>query len=464
MAKNKRNYDDKFLKYQEFIVTHKNYEGLPIEKSKDGTYRWVTTKKTDIGKKRIAWCEERARELGLPIREGVYAKVMRAVHPTKVKVCQTCGREMSIMYLYPTKNFIKAIDKEFGYTIEPLDDIGSSWDKLINAGMEEGKIKAFFLKKLDEFMPLDSSKDNIIKQMEYESRELGKKNLSPGAMSNFPDRYDGFHTYNLCCRGSQDKGRSAENLKSYTKDRRAYEYWSDGNIAAANQFMGSTFFKGISADHVGPISLGFVHDPRYLRPITGSENSTKRDRLSFNDVLEIIKIQENTHVMPMSWFSKNIWEYIVESGSVSAERMEIYRVGLKQNMVNFMTILYKIKYSQCCDGVKFLTNAFLKEHYIDFAYKYSFNDLGVITTQVDKKANDANRKEWERYVRIAFDSIDEFFEKDNRNIKHSIENAILVKLDELINKIDEQEIGISKSILLDIMKKIEMKIIQEMDA
>ena len=32
--------------------------------------------------------------------------------------------------------------------------------------------------------------------------------LSPGAMSNPPDRLDGFHTYNLCCRSKQDTGRS----------------------------------------------------------------------------------------------------------------------------------------------------------------------------------------------------------------------------------------------------------------
>ena len=43
-----------------------------------------------------------------------------------------------------------------------------------------------------------------------------------------------------------------------------------------NQFMGSRYFQGTSADHVGPISLGFVHDPRYLRPMTGSDNSAKR--------------------------------------------------------------------------------------------------------------------------------------------------------------------------------------------
>ena len=51
-----------------------------------------------------------------------------------------------------------------------------------------------------------------------ESRSGLIKVLGPGAMSNFPDRFDGFHSYNRCCRSTEDTGRSVENLKSYTKD------------------------------------------------------------------------------------------------------------------------------------------------------------------------------------------------------------------------------------------------------
>ena len=47
--------------------------------------------------------------------------------------------------------------------------------------------------------------------------------LSPGVMSNAPDRLDGFHSYNKCCRAKEDKGRSKENLNKYGEDRRAYE-------------------------------------------------------------------------------------------------------------------------------------------------------------------------------------------------------------------------------------------------
>ena len=47
--------------------------------------------------------------------------------------------------------------------------------------------------------------------------------LSPGAMSNPPDRFDGFHCDNLCCRGTADKGRHKKNLQTYVTDRRVFE-------------------------------------------------------------------------------------------------------------------------------------------------------------------------------------------------------------------------------------------------
>jgi hypothetical protein len=91
-------------------------------------------------------------------------------------------------------------------------------------------------------------------------------------MSNAPDRLDGFHSYNLCCRGKQDTGRAADNLKTYGVDRRAFEHWCEGDWSAANALMNSVTegtcarcgaFGQLTADHVGPISLGFLHSPRF---------------------------------------------------------------------------------------------------------------------------------------------------------------------------------------------------------
>lgn len=94
-------------------------------------------------------------------------------------------------------------------------------------------------------------------------------------------------------------------MATYNKDRRAYEYWSDGNIAAANQLMrDQLIFNGLSADHIGPISLGFIHDPLYLQPMTSSDNSSKRDRLYDADIINLINREETTKVSPASFFQE----------------------------------------------------------------------------------------------------------------------------------------------------------------
>lgn len=68
--------------------------------------------------------ENKAKELGFPLEAGVYAKVMREIPPTKSKVCQICGKSMSIYYHYPSANCLKAIKKTFGVQYSEIDHIG----------------------------------------------------------------------------------------------------------------------------------------------------------------------------------------------------------------------------------------------------------------------------------------------------------------------------------------------------
>ena len=356
MAKNNRNWNARFLKYMEMIVNNPNYKGLPIERKKDGSLKWIATANSEIGQERIEWADKKALELGFKLRAGVYADIMLAIHPTKWKVCQTCGKLMSLYYHYPNANFLKALNKTFHCEFSDCDHISNIWDELINRGVRKEELAKFLISKGDlELNYKTAEKDEIINALEYACRKGGKKCLGPGAMSNFPDRYDGFHTYNRCCRATQDMGRSKENLKSYTKDRRAYEYWSDGNIHAANQFMGSSFFDGISADHIGPISLGFVHDSCYLQTMLSSNKSSKRDRLQLTDIENMIEIEKRTGIYPMSWQSKLIWEYICNNYKNHPYKIStIYRDALKQNMANFMYILYSILESCPNNGKSFL--------------------------------------------------------------------------------------------------------------
>lgn len=75
MPREKRKWHPRFLNYMKMIVNHPNYRGLRIETKADGSYSWIATAQSEVGKARIAWCEEKARELGFPIQAGVYADV-----------------------------------------------------------------------------------------------------------------------------------------------------------------------------------------------------------------------------------------------------------------------------------------------------------------------------------------------------------------------------------------------------
>ncbi len=454
-----------FSEYMKMIVEHPNYRGLPIETKSDGTYKWVTTAKSRIGKERIEWCKKKAQKLGIPVQPGVYADVMLAVHPTKRKVCQTCGKEMSLYYHYPNAIFLKSLNGTFGTDFTDCDHIGDIWDRLIANGTDKADIARFLIKKgglrLD---PSSAGKDEIIDALEYACRKGSRKCLGPGAMSDFPDRYDGFHSYNRYFRAAEDKGRSRQNLKCYTKDRRAYEYWSDGNIHAANRFMGSGFFDGASADHIGPVSLGFVHDPAYLRKMPTNDNSAKRDRLQYKDIEEIIKTQNRAGVYPMSWHSRLIWEYIRANYKENPKKIAgPYRNALKQNMANFMFILLTVLNSCPVNGEEFLTRAFLEPNYACFRYSYSFNEFGEIISAEPRHLTDRNRNETDRYRRVAIASVYDYNAKNNRRLAQNLSDARLWELSEICADIERH--GYSeplKNRLVGLVESIEKDAVENM--
>ena len=213
MAREERKWHPHFVRYMTEIVNHPNYCGLRIQKKADGSYGWIAAANSAVGKERIEWCLEKAQELGVAVRPGVYADVMLAVHPTGRKICQICGREMSLYYHYPNARFLAGLNRCFGTEYTECDHIGDIWDNLIYKGSDHEEIAAYLIAKGGLTLPVTASKDEIIEALELACRKGNKKCLGPGAMSDFPDRFDGFHTYNRCCRASQDTGRFRENMK-----------------------------------------------------------------------------------------------------------------------------------------------------------------------------------------------------------------------------------------------------------
>lgn len=444
------------------IVKNPIYKGLSIQRKSDGSLKWVTTKESEIGKQRINWANNKADMMGLKIESGVYAKVMYELHPTKKKVCQICGQTMELSYVYLNANFSKKILKKFNFSADIYDTIYDVTKKLLNLNVSIKELKKFYIKSL--YLNLDAnqvSMEEIIQIMEYECREGSKKALGPGAMSNFPDRFDGFHTYNRCCRSTEDSGRSKSNLKSYTKDRRAYENWSDGNIHAANKFMGSIFFLDTSADHIGPISLGFVHDPRFLQPMGSSENSAKRDRIEEADLEKLIRLEQVYDVSAISWYAQIIWDYIKEDYKKNAEPDLLeYRKFLKENMVSFMEVLWMILEKSGEKGKEFLIHFYLSNKMDDFRYNYKFEKDGNYYIESERNFTDSTAKEYERFIRISLKSIYDFKEKNNRKTKAKLTNKILGEIETLSEMIRENPFNPFNQVLhKKIVEKIQYNII-----
>lgn len=297
-----RDWHPEFVKYMYEIVKHPNYEGTPWGIDEKGKIRWNAPshrppggKWSNLHDERLEWWRKKAEELSLPLKGQWISKTAKEIHPFKKKPCQICGRKMSLLYEYPTRRTINKIN-DFPCLVTTFDyyDFQSILDiipEIVDQCGEE------IIPKLSEILsvPTQFSKDygsflTYVKDVLIHRKPRGI--LSPGAMSNAPDRLDGFHTYNLCCRSEQDRGRRPENLRMYGIDRRTFQYWCDGDWAAADHLMNQKVIgicrecgrEGeLTAQHIGPLSLGFCHRPKF-QALCRSCNSAKNNRMSFEDV------------------------------------------------------------------------------------------------------------------------------------------------------------------------------------
>lgn len=439
MARSGKVYSEEFQQYQQTIIEHPNYKGLEHAGS------WVKAGKSQVGQNRKKWADQKIAEFGIT-GSGIYAKLMYKIHPLKVKPCQTCGNEMSLDYVYPNKNFAKQLTQAFP-AFEGKDLLTTSIYVILKSleSDDNQKIVVLLRSALKRVCTEKLDVSTLVQYLIEESRSGLIKALGPGAMSNFPDRFDGFHSYNRCCRSTEDTGRSPENLKSYTKDRRAYEAWSDGNHRAANQLMGDQVFSGtgLSADHLGPISLGFVHDPRFMKPMTSGDNSSKRDRLILSDLATMIDIESRENISASSWFCNIIWQAIkndIQDGRITSddEMLRDYQITLKKNKDLFFNILGYVASSK--HGEEFLT-WYLQTVYKsedNYLYDYVLNTdiacstFGQIKSKTSRNLTARADGEEDRAIRIGLESIQNYASKDNRKIKEELTEAEKEILDTLI--------------------------------
>lgn len=467
MAENdERIWHPNFEEYIEKMVSHPNYRGLYYEKTDDGRVKWVVTGKSEDGQKRQTWWDEQCRKYGIPIEKGCYAKVARLIHPTGRHVCQCCGDEHSIYYEYPTKNTVSILNEILGTKIDKdkdeeradctIREIIEVWcntnDKIIQIA------KAFKL-------PEPTSKDHLIELIYKELVDNCSKLFSPGVMSNSPDRFDGFHSYALCCRTTFDTGRFPENLLTYTQDRRAYEGWADGDFNLANRLMGE-FRKQLpmtcpqcgkmakmTADHIGPISLGFCHSTNFA-PLCRSCNSAKNNRFTKLDVETLLALENNGNVV-VSWHSKVIWDTLKleVKNDEDAKKLSSVMLSCHQNVLKLFARIYE------ATGEEYLSR-FLHPDYAYNDYRFeNFDPLHLEKLIIRSKELDSanKRKNAQRYMRIAFESLEEFNGKDNRKTTFVVDQ-FEPTVQKLIGLIKANSYQKADDLLNDLIRVISMNI------
>ena len=426
MAREIRKYSSEFIKYQKFIISNPSYIGMPMPEETNSQIPWVSPASSKLGLARTKWWADKKTYLvkkGLIKSDAKISDIARFIHPTKVKPCQTCGKYLSIEYVYFNSNALKKITSAFPKTFADefialekyLDAIKKDYPKdgLLNF------VKLFDLTTTPLSIP-DIAKEFTIKRIGL---------LSPGAMSNAPDRLDGFHSYNKCCRSKEDKGRSKTNLMKYGEDRRAYENWADGDWKAASWLMKEFTRNNVSADHIGPISLGFCHTT-FFAPMTRQENSAKNNRLRYEDVEKLIGLENEGNEI-ISWHTKPIWDKFKLSIKNDADALELSKT-LRRHLHRVLLVLHELKKKGYVEFLKSLLHpeyAFYSIRIIGFDPKTGRYNR-IIKSKGDMTQYSRNAT---RYIRIAFESLDNYESKDNRKLANIPEK----NLEEILSKTEK---------------------------
>lgn len=439
----RRPWSDEFVEYMYQIVGHPNYYGMPGATDDEGKIDWTIPSNRKPGSKnwdgnslRRLWWREKAVSLGIPTEGKWLSTTAKRIHPFGKKPCQTCGQFAEIAYVYPGAILKKKVSEIVG-----LDNIFSAGkliniDSVIQLIYEEldFEIVQQFIKKefpliipYVERWPAGPSEIISLIRKNYSLAESNK--FSPGAMANPPDRLDGFHTYNLCCRSKEDTGRSTENLRSYTVDRRAFEYWSSGDWVAADLAMGSSGegvcgncgnHGNISADHIGPISLGFAHTPHF-KPLCTACNSAKGNRMSYQDVQDLLKLEKLGEAIVSPQLTV-LWAAIknkIKNDEQSLLASKLFRI----NQDHYFKLLNESVTNGVPDQIMNFLPISFSEYRVEFV---NFNRETLTFDSINRTRRQGTyaKTKATRMVRVAFESLRKYSETNSRNIQSVDDKSI----------------------------------------
>jgi Alw26I/Eco31I/Esp3I family type II restriction endonuclease len=429
-----------FIRYMEFIANHETYKGMPDAFTEGNKIQWeapsnrISGKYKDTHHKRREWWRRKAISIGIdPDSDSTkwISRTARQIHPTLRKPCKRCGREMELRYIYPSSTFLKRLKKidyiNESFILEPFEGITDLVTRLVAIFGDPFFSDISSLLRTSDISPpiLESNLSDWLTWIDKEYIPQEPSILSPGAMSNAPDRFDGFHSFNQCCRSKADKGRSLSNLKAYTTDRRVFEYWTEGNWIAADRLIGKirinfndeSCFNGhpgpCSADHIGPLSLGFTHRPEF-QLLCKPCNSAKNNRMSLRDVVHLRKVETDGEIV-ISWHSKALWDLRKEDVVDDETALRLSKI-LRDNRHTLMNILQKVANAR---HFTFLAT-FLELEYAERNVEFINLRVEKHITRFDSiqylpRTNKYVKEQKARRCRIAFESLRDYFIKATRN-------------------------------------------------
>lgn len=463
-------WSPEFVAYMRWIVGHPNYQGMPDAVKRDGKIQWEAPSNRGPGEyqetnqRRREWWRNKAAELDIPTIGHWLSATARRVHPTGKKPCKRCGQVLRLAYAYPSQLMRARAAEIYGEPQAPqqLEEVG---DFVRRLHANAGAAALLKLPQLFRAKGIDPPNlgENLLGWVNWIETELIPRNprglLSPGAMSNAPDRLDGFHSFNACCRSEADTGRHDANLKTYLTDRRVFEYWSDGDWIAADRLMGlvRTDLAGAecadggdgapSPDHIGPLSLGFCHRPEF-RLLSRSANSAKNNRMSLSDVRLLVE-RERSGVMIVSWYAHRVWSLLKDRVDSEEKALRLSKI-MRDNQRAALGLLRQLLER---GHAAFLASLLELEH-ANFDVHFANLRSEEFLTRFDQISRTARTTKYAseqkaRRLRVGFAALGLSAEKENRHQGFSSEiiERLMERIDDTLAQAPEETLVLNQRIL-----------------
>jgi hypothetical protein len=167
-----------------------------------------------------------------------------------------------------------------------------------------------------------------------------------------------------------------------------------------------------SADHIGPISLGFTHRPQFLY-LCKPCNSAKNNRMTRADVQLLLKA-EATGEQVISWHSRAVWDLLKEKVNNAETAGRLSKV-LRDARHSLMAVLQRIASAKHYLFLASLLDLHFADFDVEFVNLRVKNHLTVYDEMKKKRTSGQVVKQKGRRCRVAFQELLKYFEKTNRN-------------------------------------------------